>query len=207
MIIADLSKTTDQLKKEFSQLSGSEMRRGVRLALNDAMTKAGTALSKRIKQDYEIDQKGIRKAIRVAKATNTNLVAALEATGKPISLVYFKPQQEADGVSISIIKGKRSVIKHSFIINTKRSGTPLVVGKGNYPRGGKFKFRFKRVRSYPNPDLPVTKMTGPSIPFVWMRKNSTIMPDVLKAIEPAYEKRLRHYFKNIKSIPEKTRHK
>lgn len=208
MIIADLSKTTDQLKKEFSQLSGSEMRRGVRLALNDAMTKAGTALSKRIKQDYEIDQKGIRKAIRVAKATDSNLVAALEATGKPISLIYFKPQQESDGVSISIIRGKRSIIKHSFLITTKRSGTPLVVGKGSYKGGGgKFKFRFKRVRPYPNPDLPVTKMTGPSIPYIWMRKNSTIMPDVLKAIEPAYEKRLRHYFKNIKSIPEKTRRK
>lgn len=201
MIIANLSTTTENLKKEFSHLTGAELRRGIKHALNDAMAVGSRALSKRMKQDYNVDQKGIRRAIRIAKASDTNLVAALEATGKPISLIYFKPEQEAAGVSISIIKGRRTVIKHSFLLITKKSGTPLVVGRGDYSKG-KFAFRSKRIRSYPNPDLPVTKMVGPSIPFIWMNRNSTILPEVLKGIEPAYEKRLRHYFKNIKSLPD-----
>jgi len=121
--------------------------KAMRQALKTLGTGARTQISKLMRNEYNIKKKDLDKEIKVIPQLK-NYQITLQIKGRKIPLIYFGAKETERGVRISIKKGKKVVIPHTFIAK----GLPPQVFEREI-KGG------KRV-----PKLHIIKQVGPSIP-------------------------------------------
>lgn len=101
-------------------------------ALKRALRKAGaTALrdmrseaSKRIRARKAIKPKYIRRALSLRRARGSDIADmewAVDVSGEPVPLVAYPHRQTRKGVSVEVNRGKRTLVKGSFVASM-RSG-------------------------------------------------------------------------------------
>jgi len=91
-------------------------------ALNKTARQARTAASKAIREDYNItatdlnkkDYKSKQERLGTEKASEKKMIAKVVGRGAGLPVKYFKAKQVASGVSFSLRKGKRKIIKSAF---------------------------------------------------------------------------------------------
>ncbi len=120
-------------------------------ALKRALRKAGaTALrdmrseaSKRIRARKRIKTRYISRALTMRRATGSDIAAmswALNVSGEPVPLVAYPHRQTKKGVSVEVNRGKRTLIKGSFVA-TMKSGHA-----GVFRRQGKARLPIEELR-------------------------------------------------------------
>jgi len=123
----------------------------LKAALKRTLRKAGaTALrdmrseaSKRIRARKRIKSRYITRAMTLRRARGGNIAAmewALDVSGEPVPLVAYPHRQTAKGVSVEVNRGKRTLIKGSFVSSMK-SGH-----KGVFRRRGKARLPIDELR-------------------------------------------------------------
>lgn len=99
-------------------------------ALKRALRKAGaTALrdmrseaSKRIRQRKRIKSRYITRALTLRRAKGADIAGmewAVDVSGEPVPLVAYPHRQTKKGVSVEVNRGKRTLIKGSFVASMK----------------------------------------------------------------------------------------
>lgn len=118
----------------------------MKAALKRALKKAGaTALrdmrseaSKRIRARKRLKVKFINRALSLAKPKGgdiSDMSWALNVSGDPVPLIAYPHRQTKKGVSVEVNRGKRTLVKGSFV-STMKSGHEGIFrrkGKGRLP--------------------------------------------------------------------------
>lgn len=134
------------------ELDSKELRTATRDSLNRAADRTKTRASSLLRETYEIKKKDLDKAFHVRRATRDTLVAIVGARGYPLPVYDFKPRpgdvvrpQPGLGVSVSVKKGSRAVLKGSFVARMKSGHIGVFVRRSSHymkrvgPRGGRVK--------------------------------------------------------------------
>jgi len=96
------------------------LRKAGATALRDMRSEA----SKRIRQRKRIKASFVARSLTMARPTGSDISSmswALNASGDPVPLVAYPHRQTAKGVSVEVNRGKRTLLKGSFVA-TMRSG-------------------------------------------------------------------------------------
>jgi hypothetical protein len=126
--------------------------RVARDALNDTADHVRAAAVRDIRGKWNVQAGELRKRIKInPRATINRLQALVQADGEPIPLTAFKARQIRKGVSVAIVKGKRTLIRHGFIA-TMKSGH-----RGVFVRAGRQR-------------LPIIERKAITIPSQWNQR-------------------------------------
>ena len=143
-------KQIEKIQKKFKdQLSPNVILTSTVQAINGTMSRAIPKIKKAVKEEYNITPKYLKRIAKVspkAKAPN-KLYAGISLQYTPIPIIAFKPKQTTTGIELSIRKGNRQKLPHSFI-QTMHSGH-----EGVFFRGGYVKRKAKRGKDR----LPITQ--------------------------------------------------
>ncbi len=126
-----------------------KVRRAARKTINDGLTRGRKIASKEIRTYWKIKPARVNKELTKFKAaSNTSLVAIIQAKGRPIGLTNFGTPKarrgkrlksgqwsKSAGVKVTIRPGRRTRLPHAFIA-TGAGGNRHVFersGRGRYP--------------------------------------------------------------------------
>jgi hypothetical protein len=127
---------------ETGPLKGA-LRRALRKAGATALRDMRSEAVKRIRARKAIKVRYISRALSKGKASGSdisNFAWSVDVDGEPVPLVAYPFRQTKKGVSVEINKGKRTIIKGSFVASMK-SGH-----KGVFVRKGKARLPIKELR-------------------------------------------------------------
>jgi hypothetical protein len=125
--------------------------RVIRDSLNDTASHVRALAVRGIRDKWNVQAAELRRRIRITKATVNRLQAVVAADGEPIPLTAFNPRRIRKGVSVAIVKGKRTLIRSGFI-TTMRSGH-----RGVFVRAGRQR-------------LPIIERKAITVPSQWNQK-------------------------------------
>lgn len=153
-------------------------------AINKTAEQVKVQASREIRDaGYNLKIAKIKKAITLRRASKTELVAVLRATGKPVGLINYSARQTKAGVSVQVKNG-RKLISGAFIATMPNGHKGVFVRKGHGHRkvvkGGKTTWS----------GLPIDELFGPSIPSAFMNK---VVQDALRsAVREKFPRLLKH---------------
>lgn len=128
-------------------------------ALNKMGQQVVTAGSREVrKAGYNLKASDIKKALKLKRATQSNLTATVTASGRPVPLIQYGARQTAKGVTVSVLNG-RKVIPGAFIATMPTGHTGVFV----LQPGGKHR-KFKKAGKTSWHQLPIRELYGPAIP-------------------------------------------
>lgn len=193
MFTINTKQATAEIRAEFRDLSDDNVRLGIARAINHTIKKGKTASSKAIRRVYAAQAKYVNRALSLRKSTRVTLTGEIIAASKPLPLMAFRPYQRKAGVSVTIKRGRRKLVPGAFI-QTMPSGHRGVFARGKYgPRN--FIFRKKRLRPYPEHDLPITELNTLSVPKAYQQ--ASVARIVRGQINTDYTGRLLHELKRL----------
>lgn len=205
MIHVDAGAAIRELKRLHRGLSKDQTNRAIALAFNSTLSKQRTFLRRHIQRKYpnsalQTSGYGQGKGIRIGRATRGRLYATMTVSSKSLPLRYYGAKQIGDpakgqGVSIEVTKGRRKTLPFAFTARVgkseKNKGTFQVLAKGNYPGGGGFDVRTKRIRKKGN-DLGITALVGPAVgtpdPSIWQELQERTALEVPKQLAKFFDK-------------------
>lgn len=128
-------------------------------ALNKTAAQVVTASSREVrKAGYNLKAADIKRALKLSRATASNLTATVTASGKPIPLIRYGARQTSKGVTVQVLSG-RKLIPGAFIATMPGGHTGVFVRE---PNARHKKMRGKGKTSWHG--LPIRELYGPSIP-------------------------------------------
>jgi hypothetical protein len=96
--------------------------RALRKAGSTALRDMRSEASKRIKARKHIGAKYITRAITLRRASGTDIAGmswSVDVSGEPVPLVAYPYRQTKQGVSVEVNRGKRTLLKGSFVATMK----------------------------------------------------------------------------------------
>src|SRR5574343_246122 len=96
-------------------LDARETRVAVMRALNRTADGVKTDATREIRKSYNVTLKALQPAFSIWRATTVDLVATVSASGRPLQLIGFSARQTKTGVSVSVKRGARKVVKSALI--------------------------------------------------------------------------------------------
>lgn len=120
----------EELARTLAKLSSHDIPKAVRAGVREAASKGRTTLAKSIGQRYFLSAARIKQDVPTARIAGDGQTAVITTSRKPITAMQFKPRQTRRGLSMSIYRGQRSVVKSGFMAK----GLPFKRrGKSRYP--------------------------------------------------------------------------
>ncbi|KVF22932.1 phage tail protein [Burkholderia cepacia] len=161
-----------------------EQQKAVVRALNKTATQARTAAAVEVRAaGYNIKSSAIKNSFSIQRATRSNVVVVLKATGRPVALINYGARQGKNGVSVQV-KAGRTVLRHAFIA-TMPNGH-----RGVFERTGKQHKKVVRNGKVRRSGLPIKELFGPSIPQ--SLANESVQKALMKKIREKFPQILRH---------------
>lgn len=155
------------IKAARRRYSTTIVKRATRSALNKTIRSARTVASTEIRKKYNIKKKDLdKRTMKVIRARSSNLTSKIVVRSRPISLIFYAARQLKKGVKLTIFKGKRILLPHTFL-TTVKAGVAGAAHTGVFKRRGKER-------------LPVAepKSISPSSMFA----SDNVMPKVRRTI-------------------------
>jgi hypothetical protein len=119
-----------ELVQALARLSSQDIPKAIRSGVRDAARAGRTTLAKSIGQRYSLSAGRIKQDVSTPQYRDGGQTAIIRTSRKPITAMQFKPRETRTGLSMSIYRGQRSVVKSGFIAK----GLPFVRrGKDRYP--------------------------------------------------------------------------
>jgi hypothetical protein len=110
----------DTLAKALSNLSTHDIPKAIRSGVRYAASSARPALAKPIGQAYTLTASRIKEGISSPQFLDGGQTAIIRTSRRPITAMQFKPRQTPSGLSLSVFRGSRTLVKSGFITkNTK----------------------------------------------------------------------------------------
>lgn len=119
-------------------------------AINRTTTATKTEISRQVRAKYNVKHKDVLNTLRVDNAHTNSLKATITSKGELIPLSSFSARQLKSGVSVAVLKGKRSKINGLFLTTLKQP---------KYEKGATNVFSRKTAKR-----APLRGHYGPSIP-------------------------------------------
>ena len=129
--------------------------------LNKVGSQANTAISKALRDKYNIKKKRIDLASTVRKASNSSLAYELSSRERTPGLQHYSANKTGKGVTVKIISTSgRKVVKGGFMANTPQGAIAVwktkkesarIMKSGRYRGTGIWK-------------VPIKRLYGPSVP-------------------------------------------
>ncbi len=104
-----------ELAATLEKLSSQDIPKAIRAGVRDAARAGRTTLAKSIGQRYALTAGRIKQDVPTARFMAGGQTAVITTSRKPITAMQFKPKEVRTGLSISIYRGKRTVVKSGFI--------------------------------------------------------------------------------------------
>lgn len=129
-----------------------EFPRAVALAINKTLPQMRTYGSKLVSERYNISATKVRAKSRqiIVKASPRNLVGKLITSGRPIPTIEFnvrKGGRRAPGATVSVVRGKATVVRSSFVAVMPSGHKGVFVEKKEprrFPESGKYQLYERR---------------------------------------------------------------
>jgi hypothetical protein len=119
-----------ELAQTLAKLSSNDIPKAIRSGVRDAARAGRTTLAKSIGQRYSLTAGRIKQDVSNPQFSNGGQTAIIRTNRKPITAMQFKPKETRQGLSMSIYRGQRTVVKSGFIAK----GLPFKRrGKERYP--------------------------------------------------------------------------
>ena len=151
-----------QLAAALARLSSHDIPKAIKAGVRDAARAGRTTLAKSISQRYSLASGRIKKDVPTARFMDGGQAAVITTSRKPITAMSYKAKPVGKGISLSIYRGQRSVMKSGFMQHSNTgafSGTlPFRSNKDRVYRGDKD-------RAKPRRGLDV--VVGPSIHAIY----------------------------------------
>jgi hypothetical protein len=106
---------TEGLAKTLARLSAHDIPIAIRAGIRDAASGARTQLAKGIRERYSLSSGRIKQDVSQAQFIDGGMAAVIRTSRKPITAMQFKPRQTRKGLSMSIFRGERTVVKSGFM--------------------------------------------------------------------------------------------
>ena len=132
-----------ELAQTLSKLSSQDIPKAIRAGVRAAARAGRTTMAKSIGQRYALTAGRIKQDVSQAQFLNGGQTAIIRTSRKPITAMQFKPKEVRTGLSMSIYRGQRTVVK-----------------SGSIAKGLPFKRRGKE-------RMPLDVIHGPSIHAVY----------------------------------------
>lgn len=163
MIRIDARPAVKSLKELMAKLSPQQIARAQTSAINRTIAMVKTGAGREIRSVYAIKASGMMKRLPIKLATASKPSASMSAEKRPLPLKEFAPRQTKKGVSITILKGQRKLVKSAFIQNV--GGSQGIYARGRYQKGNKYDdFNFRKKRESPTgPDLVINQLRSLSL--------------------------------------------
>ncbi|GAV24804.1 hypothetical protein ciss_07370 [Carboxydothermus islandicus] len=177
--------SAEQMKRAELLLKGipKGVEKAVAAALNRAAEGARTVAIKKVRERYYIKAKDVRDTIEIKKATISNPVALIRASGSPIALSKFRitpsappAKRRKKPIIARVVRGEGGPIKGAFVARMQSGHI------GVFRRIGKER-------------LPITELYGPSVPQ--MLGHETVTEYVEQIARERLESRLEHEINRI----------
>ncbi len=104
-----------QLAQTLARLSAHDVPKAIRAGVRDAARAGRTTLAKSIGQRYSLTAGRIKQDVSNPQFRDGGQTAIIRTSRKPITAMQFKPKQTSTGLSMSIYRGQRTVVKSGFI--------------------------------------------------------------------------------------------
>jgi hypothetical protein len=151
-----------ELAQTLAKLSSHDIPKAIRLGVRDAARAGRTTMAKSIGQRYALTAGRIKQDVPTARISGDGQTAVITTSRKPITAMSYKAKPAGKGISLSIYRGQRTVMKSGFMQHSNTgafSGTlPFRSNKGRAYRGDKD-------RAKPRRGLDV--VVGPSIHAIY----------------------------------------
>jgi hypothetical protein len=104
-----------ELAAALAQLSSHDIPKAIRAGVRDAARAGRTTLTKAIGQRYSLTAARIKQGVSQASFSADGQTAVVRTSRKPITAMQFKPRPAPTGLSLSIYRGQRTVVKAGFL--------------------------------------------------------------------------------------------
>lgn len=119
-----------ELSAALAKLSSHDIPKAIKAGVRDAARAGRTTLAKSIGQRYSLSAGRIKQDVSQAQFRDGGQTAIIRTSRKPITAMQFKPKQVRKGLSMSIYRGQRTVVRSGFLAK----GMPFKRrGKERYP--------------------------------------------------------------------------
>ncbi len=145
--------------KEFKRLQQNTIKAEIS-ANKKIAQQVRTQIVKNARDRYNIKASDAKDGIEVKYGSGDSPTSRIEFSTKPIPLFHFGARQTKPGASVMIIKGRRAVIKRSFIPTLSSTYENVFVRQ---TVGGKLV-----------PRLPIRKLYGPSPAKMMFNRNAQL---------------------------------
>jgi len=108
-----------ELAQTLSKLSSHDIPKAIKAGVRDAARAGRTTLAKSIGQRYSLTAGRIKQDVSPAQFSDGGQTAVIRTNRKPITAMQFKPRETRTGLSMSIYRGERSVVKSGFMAKGK----------------------------------------------------------------------------------------
>jgi hypothetical protein len=164
--------------------AGKEMRPALVRALNKTMANVKTQAARMVRDaGYKLKISDIKAAIKLRNASSGRLRSDMVASGRPIALIKYNARQVGAGVSVDVLKGRKT-IAHAFVAETRNGPQVFLREAGakhkKVVKGGKVQWSA----------LPIRKLFGPSIPDALI--NKTVEAAIVDLLADRFETNLVH---------------
>lgn len=167
----DVRTDIKQLERQLRDIERKKLPKAIARALTKTAQNVRVEASREIRKVRPLKASTVKQAMSVQRATPSNLVSSVTASGKPIPAREYKATQTKRGVKVTVTKGNRKFIgpqgRRGFMVDK--------FGRHVFQRVGVNR-------------LPIKKIFGPSIPGTFLRKN--ILAAMRKVIGTNFPKRL-----------------
>lgn len=104
-----------QLAQALARLSSHDIPKAIKAGVRDAARAGRTTLAKSIGQRYSLTAGRIKQDVSLAQYLDGGQTAIIRTSRKPITAMQFKPKQTRQGLSMSIYRGQRTVVRSGFM--------------------------------------------------------------------------------------------
>lgn len=153
MLVYSIKGDISAIQRSLTSLQQQKVPTAAARALNKTIGNVQTQASKSIREERALSARVVRDALKIRRATKTNLVATLTASGRPIPLREYAARVGKRGVTVKVSPGPRKLVTHA-------SNKAFAIDKF----GGHIYARTSKRR------LPIKKLFGPSIPATFLKE-------------------------------------
>jgi hypothetical protein len=108
-----------ELSAALAKLSSHDIPKAVRSGVRDAARAGRTTLAKSIGQRYSLSAGRIKQDVSQPSFRDAGQTAIIYTTRKPITAMQFKARQTSKGLTMSIFRGERTLVRSGFIAKGK----------------------------------------------------------------------------------------
>lgn len=192
MIRVDVRDAVGTVKRMKAQFGKDATAAAISRSLNHTMGKSRTKASAKIRSTYVVKAGTVKRKTVLLKAQKTKLKTTLKAPKAPLPMIDFRASPNKRGVSVTVKKGRRKVVRGAFIQKMPKGGRG-VYARGKYANN-KFDFRHNRLRKS-GPDLPIDQLKSASLSSMY--QDPELQAAVHRQATSDFQKRMEHEYKRM----------